>query len=145
MATVGADSGPDEQQILNLTARLWQGPVLTGDMVNNFSRETWRDDNVSMPWEETHAMDQRMKFILEWNAGLESKTELCRRYGIQRRSGYKWVQRYLRDGPAGLANRSRAPLHHPQQIAPERVARILEIRAAHPLWGAPKIRAVMRP
>ncbi len=40
---------------------------------------------VSMPWEETHAMDQRMKSILEWKAGLESKTELCRRYAIQRR------------------------------------------------------------
>ena len=36
-----------------------------------------------MPLEETHAMDQRMKFILDWKAGLESKTELCRRYGIQ--------------------------------------------------------------
>ena len=57
-----------------------------------------------MPWEETHAMDQRMKFILEWKAGLESKTELCRRYGIQRRIGYKWVERYQRDGPAGLAD-----------------------------------------
>ena len=85
-----------------------------------------------------------MKFILDWKAGLESKTELCRRYGMQRRIGYKWVQRYLREGPAGLADLSRAPLHHPQQITPERVARILDIRAAHPLWGAPKIRAVMR-
>ena len=84
-----------------------------------------------------------MKFILEWKAGLESKTELCRRYGIQRRIGYKWVQRYQRDGPAGLADRSRAPLHHPQQIAPERVARILQVRAEHPLWGALKIRAVL--
>jgi transposase InsO family protein len=97
-----------------------------------------------MPWKETDAMDQRMKFIVEWNAALESKTELCRRYGIQRRIGYKWVQRYLRDGPAGLADRSRAPLHHPQQIEPERVSRILEIRAQHPLWGAPKIRAILK-
>ena len=64
-----------------------------------------------------------MKFILDWKAGLESKTELCRRYGIQRRIGYKWVQRYQREGPAGLADLSRAPLHHPQQIRPERVAR----------------------
>jgi len=58
-------------------------------MVNNFSRETLVDNNVSMPWKETHAMDQRMKFILEWNEALESKTELCSRYGIQRRIGYK--------------------------------------------------------
>ncbi len=49
--------------------------------MNNFSRETLGDNNVSMPWKETHAMDQRMKFILEWNEALESKTELCRCYG----------------------------------------------------------------
>ncbi len=78
-------------------------------MVNNFSRETLGGNNIFMPWEETHAMDQRMKFILDWKAGLESKTELCRRYGIQRRIGYKWVQRYQREGPAGLADLSRAP------------------------------------
>ena len=84
-----------------------------------------------------------MKFILDWKAGLESKTELCRRYGIQRRIGYKWVQRYQREGPAGLADLSRAPHHHPQQIAPQVVARILEIRGQHPLWGAEKIRAVL--
>ena len=96
-----------------LRSTLGYDPVLTGNMVNNFSRETLVDNNVSMPWKETHAMDQRMKFILEWKEALESKTELCRRYGIQRRIGYKWVQRYLRDGSAGLADRSRAPLHHP--------------------------------
>ena len=84
-----------------------------------------------------------MKFILDWKAGLESKTELCRRYGIQRRIGYKWVQRYQREGPAGLVDLSRAPHHHPQQIAPKVVARILEIRGQHPLWGAEKIRAVL--
>ena len=97
----------------------------------------------ALPAEEKQNRDQRMQFILEWKDGLESKGEPCRRYGIQRRIGYKWVQRYQREGPAGLADRSRAPLHHPQQIAPGRVARILEIRAEHPLCGAPKIRAVI--
>ena len=96
-----------------------------------------------MPWKQTDAMDQRMQFILDWKAARESKTELCRRYGIQRRIGYKWVQRYQRDGPAGLADCCRAPLHHPQQTKPEVLGRILEIRAEHPLWGAPKIRAVL--
>ena len=96
-----------------------------------------------MPWKQTDAMDQRMQFILDWKAARESKTELCRRYGIQRRIGYKWVQRYQRDGPAGLADCCRAPLHHPQQTKPEVLGRILEIRAEHPLWGEPKIRAVL--
>ena len=52
-------------------------------------------------------------------------------------------QRYLREGLAGLADLSLAPLHHPQQITPERVSRILEIRGQYSLWGALKIRAVL--
>lgn len=50
-----------------------------------------------------------MQFVQEWLAGLESKAELCRRYGISRRIGYKWAKRYEREGPAGLHDRSRAP------------------------------------
>ncbi len=72
-----------------------------------------------MPWEETHAMDQRMKFILDWKAGLESKTELCRRYGIQRRIGYKWVQRYQRVGVLTgymVNNSARPPLAQGRKI-----------------------------
>ena len=74
----------------SVRSTLGYDPVLTGDMVNNFPTETLRGNNVFMPWKETHAMDQRMQFILDWKAARESKTELCRRYGIQRRIGYKW-------------------------------------------------------
>jgi len=87
-------------------------------------------------------MDQRMKFLVEWKAGEESKAELCRRYGVSRRIGYKWAARYEAEGPSGLEERSRAARHHPNQIPPAIVERILAIRYEHPLWGAPKLRAV---
>ena len=96
-----------------------------------------------MPWNQSSAMEQRMKFILEWQAGLESKAELCRRYGISRRIGYLWAERYDREGPSGLEKRSSAAKTHPNQTPPEVVERVLEVRRAHPLWGAPKIQAVL--
>lgn len=95
-----------------------------------------------MPWEENSVMEQRMEFVLQWRAGLESKAELCRRYGISRRIGYKWAARYEKEGPAGLVDRSHEAHSHPNQTPPAIVERILALRYAHPLWGAPKLQAV---
>lgn len=93
-----------------------------------------------MPWSIHNAMTQRMKFVLEWLDGLESKAELCRRYGISRRIGYKWVERFRRHGPGGLADRSRAPQQHPNRTPPDAVERVLALRRQHPDWGAPTLR-----
>ena len=88
-----------------------------------------------MPWEQNNTMEKRMKFILEWRDGLESKAELCRGYGVSRRIGYKWAERYERDGPRGLEELSRAAKNHPNQTPAEVVERILELRSVHPLRG----------
>ncbi len=96
-----------------------------------------------MPWEQTDAMNQRMQFIIDHQKGEDSMAELCRRYGVQRRIGYKWVERFEREGPAGLSDSSPAPLAHPNRTSDEVVARILKLRRDHPLWGAPKIRALL--
>lgn len=84
-----------------------------------------------------------MQFILEWRAGLESKAELCRRYGISRRIGYLWAARYEREGPSGLHDRSSAAKTQPNQTPAAVVSRILELRRKHPLWGAPKIQTML--
>ena len=55
-----------------------------------------------MPWNETSAMDQRMHFIADYLEDYFPFSELCRRYGISRPTGYKWVQRYVDAGAAGL-------------------------------------------
>ena len=94
-----------------------------------------------MPWETTSLMKQRLQFINEYLTQDETMAALCRRYGMERRIGYKWVQRYRREGLPGLQDRSRAPREHPNRSSPQSVERVLEIRRAHPLWGAPKIRA----
>jgi transposase InsO family protein len=88
-------------------------------------------------------MDERMEFIVDWlrlvDAEVESMSELCRRYGVSRKTGYKLVGRYEASGAAGLQEMSRAPHHHPNAISAEIEAAVLSVRAAHPSWGAKKI------
>jgi putative transposase len=58
-----------------------------------------------MPWKEASPMDQRTQFIADHLREVLSITELCAMYGISRKTGYKWIDRYLRQGPAGLEER----------------------------------------
>lgn len=67
--------------------------------------------------------------------------ELCRRYGISRRVGYKWIGRYELEGLEGLHDRSRAPLFHPHSIDESIVERIVEHKRKHLHWGPRKILA----
>ncbi len=94
-----------------------------------------------MGWMETCAMGERMRFALAAEAGEESMAALCRCFGISRRVGYKWLARYEACGFAGLAERSRAPLNHPREVAAEIAERCIEVRRSHPSWGPVKVRA----
>lgn len=92
-----------------------------------------------MPWKVTCAMDERLRFIVEYERGEVGMAELCRGAGVSRKTGYAWVQRYGAEGLAGLADRSRAPHHRPGQIAEAVAERLLAERAAHPTWGPRKL------
>ena len=67
--------------------------------------------------------------------------ELCRDFGISRKTGYKHLARYRRDGPEGLRDHSRAPQSHPNQTPALIEASILRVRKAQPTWGSKKILA----
>jgi transposase InsO family protein len=62
---------------------------------------------------------------------------LCREFGISRKTGYKWIGRYLE---GGVADRSRAPHHHPRAVSTEIAQLVIEARLAHPTWGPKKLR-----
>jgi putative transposase len=70
-----------------------------------------------MPWREASPMDQRTQFIADDLRDVLSITELCELYGISRKTGYKWIDRYVRHGPAGLEEGSRRPRCSPNQTA----------------------------
>jgi putative transposase len=92
-----------------------------------------------MPWTETAPMNERMRFVTDVERGLYSMRELCERYGVSRKTGYKWLARYEDEGPEGLRERSRAPHHCPHLIGPEVADAICGARRQHPSWGPEKI------
>ena len=96
-----------------------------------------------MPWRAASPMDQRTQFIADFLRDVLSVTELCAMYGVSRKTGYKWIDRYLRHGPAGLEERSRRPRRAPNQTPDEIVAAILDARRRHPTWGGKKLLALL--
>jgi transposase InsO family protein len=96
-----------------------------------------------MPWQETDVMDQRTEFVLRVIQERESFGEVCREYGISRKTGYKWKQRFLSSGVSGLHDESRRPKTSPTGLSETMVCQIVKLKRAHPGWGARKLRAVL--
>ncbi len=94
---------------------------------------TWR-----MPWKETQKMDERMEFVLKAVSSPNFR-ELCREYGISAKTGYKWRERFLQHGLAGLNELSRRPQHHPDELSEAVVCEMVRLKQAHPHWGPRKI------
>lgn len=95
-----------------------------------------------MPWTETRVSDDRMRFIVEWDREEASMAELCRRHGISRKTGYKWLFRWLAQGAGGLEDRRRSPGHHPNQVSQEQAAAIVAMRDRYG-WGPKKLRVLL--
>jgi putative transposase len=93
-----------------------------------------------MGWMETCAVDERMQFVWTVEKQEETFAEICRQFGVSRKTGYKWLSRYRDEGVAGLADRSRAPHEHPQAVAPAIAERCLALRRTHATWGPVKVR-----
>jgi transposase InsO family protein len=96
-----------------------------------------------MGWTETCAVDERMRFVLAALQHDEAFAATCRRFGVSRRVGYKWLERYEEAGVAGLLDRSRAPLRRPQALADDLAERCVAVRRAHPSWGPLKVRSYL--
>ena len=97
-----------------------------------------------MPWSETSTMEQKRLFIRDYIRGSFGVAELCRRYGISRPTGYKWVKRFEVEGFPGLAERSRRPEGCSHETAIEITEAILELRRKHPYWGAKKLLTILK-
>jgi transposase InsO family protein len=95
-----------------------------------------------MPWNELPIMDQRASFIHQLQHSNLTMAELCRHFGISRKTGYKWQLRHAAEGIAGLADRSRAPHHCPHRVSDEIVSGILSCRDEYG-WGPKKIRVIL--
>src|SRR5690242_16535829 len=86
-------------------------------------------------------MDERMRFITMVRDSEETFAEICRRFGISRKTGYKWVERYEGRGVVGLAESKPIARSCPHRTSGEVLDRLLGLRKDHPTWGPKKLRA----
>jgi putative transposase len=93
-----------------------------------------------MPWRETWAMDERMRFVLAASDDEAVMSEICAEFGISRQTGYKWLWRYRAEGLEGLKERSRAPLMHGKARDQAIVEAALALRERYPTFGPKKLR-----
>jgi transposase InsO family protein len=96
-----------------------------------------------MPWKETSAMEERMRFVSLAESGRFEIVKLCRDFGISRKSGYKWIKRYREHGSEGMKDLSRSPKRVPGRTDEEVEALVVLERRRHPTWGAKKIEKVL--
>lgn len=84
-------------------------------------------------------MDERMRFVVRHKEG-ESMAQLCREFGISRKTGYKILERYEECGVEGLTDRTRRPVRYANQLPAAVEAAIVTAKRDKPHWGARKIR-----
>lgn len=84
-------------------------------------------------------MEQRTRFALAYKDGLFSIAELCSRFNVSRKTGYKWIRHYEESGLPGLEERSRRPHFCPHQTPPGVEELVVECRKKHPHWGPEKL------
>ena len=93
-----------------------------------------------MPWKESTCMSQRREFVMLATANDINLSQLCERYGISRKTGYKWLSRF-RAPSSGLADQSRRPHHSPWRTRADIETQVVKLRRQHPAWGGRKLRA----
>jgi len=97
-----------------------------------------------MSWKELSCVVRRLQFVkLAWQAQ-QPMSQLCRRFGMSRKSGYKWMGRFEREGPRGLRDRQRRPRGSPRRISMVWLKRIRGLRRRHRSWGSRKLERRLR-
>jgi transposase len=95
-----------------------------------------------MPWKASSVMEERLRFVARLLDG-ETMTDVCRDFGISRKTGYKIFDRYKEHGLEALSDRSRRPVRYANQLPAQIETRIVQLKAEKPHWGARKIRELL--
>jgi len=88
-------------------------------------------------------MDEKLRFVFEYQRDEQTMGELCARFGICRDTGYAWLRRYRLHGVMGLVELNRAAKQHPNQTAAAVERAVLELREAHMRWGPRKLKRIL--
>jgi len=93
-----------------------------------------------MPFFERSRMSLRSEFVVQAVKENANISMLCRRYGITRVTGYKWLRRFKDEGEAGIVERSRRPHNSPMRTSAATERLIIELRKEQPVWGGRKLK-----
>ena len=96
-----------------------------------------------MPWNAHTTMSLRRELVLLASQPDTNVAELARRFGVSRKTAYKWIDRYREGGDDALVDRPRTPHRSPSRTPPKVEAVVLRVRDAHPRWGGRKIQRVL--
>ena len=96
-----------------------------------------------MPWRGVTVTEQRQRFLEDYKLNYYSVTDLAERFGISRKTAYKWINRFEEYGQKGFRERSRRPHSCPWQTDPAIVEELVGLRKAHPHWGPRKLLDLM--
>ncbi len=97
-----------------------------------------------MPWKATTPMSERLKFVLQILEHGERVSDMCKAYGISRKTGHKYLKAYKESGPEALYDLTRAPDSIPHRTSKATTALLVKARKSHPTWGPKKICAWLK-
>lgn len=92
-----------------------------------------------MSWQITNAKEERKLFIVDWLKREFTMKALCARYGVSRKTGYKWLERFKQEGEKGLEERSHARHSYANETPKEIKKRLIELKLRFPTWGPQKL------
>ena len=92
-----------------------------------------------MSWKETDVMKEKEKFIDAVIKAEKPFKYICEDFGISEKTGHKWKNRFYEEGKLGLYEKSREAENHPNALPEDTVIAIIQLKTAHPYWGAKKI------
>ena len=92
-----------------------------------------------MSWKETDVMNEKEKFIDAVIKAEKPFKYICEDFGISEKTGHKWKNRFYEEGKLGLYEKSREAENHPNALPEDTVIAIIQLKTAHPYWGAKKI------
>jgi transposase InsO family protein len=96
-----------------------------------------------MPWKARSIVGVRKELVMKVLAKELPIAELCREYGVSRKTAYKWLKRFREQGLQGLVDESRRPDSAPIETTAEMTLAVLDARKAHPTWGPKKLHRVL--
>jgi len=95
-----------------------------------------------MPWKETDVLSLRVEFVVRARSGEESISDLCREFGVSRKTGHKWLSRYEEGRYSALSDRSRRPKRQPNKTPKVIEDRVVELRLEYG-WSGPKLQVLL--